>query len=73
MSTVRCRMREVPEEGLVTHLKEFGFVKVFRKVFRKEDVRHYILFLPDLDTLKQTPRAEFQKIHDIHWGTLELS
>jgi hypothetical protein len=66
-------MREVPEEGLVTHLKEFGFVKVFRKVFRKEDVRHYILFLPDLDTLKQTPRAEFQKIHDIHWGTLELS
>jgi hypothetical protein len=59
---------EIPEEGLVTHLKEFGFVKVFRKVFTKEDVRHYILFLPDLDTLKQTPRAEFQKIHDIHWG-----
>lgn len=59
---------EIPEEGLVTHLKEFGFVKLFRLVFKKEDSRHYILYLPEPETLKQEPRAEFQKLHDIHWG-----
>ncbi len=59
---------EIPESGLVTHLKEFGFVKLFRLAFRKEDNRHYILYLPDLETLKQTDSAEFQRIHDIHWG-----
>ena len=59
---------EIPEEGLVTHLKEFGFVKLFRKAFRKEDSRHYILYIPDSDTLKQITRSEFSRIHDIHWG-----
>lgn len=59
---------EIPEEGLVTHLKEFGFVKLFRLAFRKEDYRHYILYRPDSEALKQTTRAEFQRIHDIHWG-----
>ena len=28
---------EIPDEGLVTHLREFGFVQLFRKVFKKED------------------------------------
>lgn len=59
---------EIPEAGLVTHLKEFGFVKLFRKAFRKEDSRHYILYMPDSETLKQTTRAKFQRIHDIHWS-----
>lgn len=59
---------EIPEEGLLTHLKEFGFIKLFRKAFKKEDSRHYILYLPDSEMLKQTPRAEFQRLHDIHWG-----
>lgn len=58
---------EIPESGLVTHLKEFGNIKLFRKAFRKEDYRHYILYLPDSETLKQTDSAEFQKLHDIHW------
>ena len=29
----------IPEEGLRTHLKEFGFIKLFRKDFKKEDSR----------------------------------
>lgn len=35
---------EIPETGLLTHLKGFGFVKLFRIVFRNEDDRHYILY-----------------------------
>lgn len=59
---------DIPDEGLVTHLKEFGFVKLFRKVFKKEDSRHYILYIPDEDALKQTSRSEFLGVHDTHWG-----
>lgn len=58
---------EIPDEGLMSHLKEFGFVKLFRKDFKKEDSRHYILYLPDEDTLNQITRSEFITIHDTHW------
>lgn len=63
---------EIPEEGLVTHLREFGFVKLFRKVFKKEDSRHYIFYQPDSENpkeiLQQITRSEFIKVHDTHWG-----
>lgn len=59
---------EISDEGLITHLKEFGFIKLFRKVFKKEDSKHYILYLPDEDKLQQIGRSEFITIHDIHWG-----
>ncbi|MDM3863259.1 MAG: IS701 family transposase, partial [Aphanizomenon gracile PMC644.10] len=44
-----CQVRslEISDEGLRTHLREFGFIKLFRKDFKKEDSRHYILYLPD--------------------------
>ena len=51
-----------------TNLREFGFIKLFRKVFKKEDSRHYILYLPDEDALNQITRNEFITIHDTHWG-----
>ena len=59
---------EISEEGLITHLKEFGFVKLFRKDFKKEDSRHYIFYLPDAQKLKQISRSELITIHDTHWG-----
>ena len=59
---------EIADEGLITHLKEFGFVKLFRKVFKKEDSRHYILYLPSEEMCKQITRNEFITIHDTHWG-----
>ncbi len=63
---------EVPGEGLVTHLREFGFVKLFRKVFKKEDSRHYIFYQPDdkesQEILQQITRSDFITIHDTHWG-----
>jgi Transposase DDE domain len=59
---------EIPNEGLVTHLREFGFIKLFRKDFKKDDSRHYILYFPEQETLKQVTRSEFVTIHDTHWG-----
>ena len=59
---------EVPEQGLVTHLKGVGFVKLFRTGFKNEDDRHYILYLPEPKELEQITRQEFQRVHDIHWG-----
>jgi hypothetical protein len=50
----------------MTHLKEFGFIKLFRKVFKKEDSIHYILYLPDEEKLQETTRSEFITIHDVH-------
>jgi hypothetical protein len=58
----------IPDEGLRTHLREFGFIKLFRKDFKKEDSRHYILYLPDEDALNQITRSTFVTIHDTHWG-----
>ncbi|WP_442923313.1 IS701 family transposase [Microcoleus sp. A2-D3] len=59
---------DIPDEGIITHLKEFGFIKLFRKVFKKDDSRHYILYLPNSEKLGQTTRSQFVTIHDIHWG-----
>lgn len=59
---------EIPDQGLRTHLRQFGFIKLFRKVFKKEDSRHYILYLPDEESLAQTTRSEFITVHDTHWG-----
>lgn len=61
-------IRDKSEEGLITHLKEFGFIKLFRKDFKKEDSRHYIFYLPDDEELELISRNEFISIHDTHWG-----
>ncbi len=59
---------EIPPEGLITHLKEFGLIKLLRKDFRKGDSRHYILYFPDSENLTKISRQEFITIHDTHWG-----
>lgn len=59
---------EIPDEGLIVHLKSFGKVKVFQKVFKNEDKRYYIIFVPNEDALIETTRMEFQALHSIHWG-----
>jgi urease beta subunit len=38
---------EIPDEGLMVYLKEFGWVKVFCQNFKNE-VRYYLMVLPDL-------------------------
>lgn len=59
---------EIPDDGHLTHLKGFGFVKLFRKVFKKGDSRHYICYFPDDEVLAEVTRLEFLAIHDTHWG-----
>jgi hypothetical protein len=59
---------EIAKEGLRTHLREFGLIRLFRKDFKKEDSRHYIFYLPDEEALHQITRNEFIIIHDPHWG-----
>ncbi|OBQ41588.1 MAG: transposase, partial [Anabaena sp. MDT14b] len=41
---------------------------LFRKDFKKEDSRHYILYLPDEEKIQDITRNEFITIHDTHWG-----
>ena len=43
---VQVKQLEVPEEGLVVWLKNFGYVKLFRTKL-KDQLRHYISALPN--------------------------
>ena len=59
---------EIPETGLIVHLKKFGEVKVFRRSFKNETSRYYIMYIPEIDALYSISKAEFQDLHSIHWG-----
>lgn len=59
---------QIPDQGLIVHLKSFGKVKVFQKIFKNEDVRYYIMYLLDENALFTMTRTEFQELHSIHWG-----
>lgn len=65
-SDVQVQSLEIPEPGLVVYLKEFGWVKVFCQNFKNE-VRHYLMYLPNLETLPQLTRQQFRQVHDQHW------
>lgn len=63
---VQVKSLDIPEEGLVVYLKEFGQVKVFCQPFKNE-LRYYIMYLPELEALHQLTRAQFKQVHDEHW------
>ncbi len=58
----------IPEQGLVVHLKKFGQVKVFRRTFKNEATRYYIMYLSNPDATWAITREEFKEFHSIHWG-----
>ena len=67
------RELEVPQEGLVVWLKDYGYIKLFR-THLKDQVRHYAIDiaqpsnqLKKHDELTQFTRVEFTKLHDTHW------
>ncbi len=64
----QARNIEIPEEGWFTHLKGFGFVKLFRKDFKKGGSKHYIFYHPDEEIIEAITRSEFLTIHNTHWG-----
>ena len=57
---------DIPPEGLVVWLREFGFVRVYRTTLKNEH-RHYALYLTDETQLGEVSRTEFESIHDQHW------
>jgi Transposase DDE domain len=59
---------EIPDDGLIVHLKKFGQVKVFRRIFKNEIPRYYIMYVPDKDALFLISLVEFKELHSIHWG-----
>jgi hypothetical protein len=59
---------EIPSQGLVIHLKSFGRVKVFRRIFKNEAERYYITYLPNSDATERISRREFNVWHSLHWG-----
>lgn len=59
---------EIPDEGQVVHLKDFGRVKVFRKMFKNDTERYYIIFLPDILETEAITRVDFLATHSLHWG-----
>ena len=59
---------EIPENGLIVYLKKFGQVKIFRRIFKNEIHRYYVMYLPDLDALFLISQPEFKELHSIHWG-----
>jgi hypothetical protein len=56
-----CLLRslEIPDEDLISHLRAFRLIKLFRQDFKKEDSRDYIVYLPDEEALNQITT---------HWG-----
>ena len=61
------RIEAIPEEGLLTHLKGFDFVKVFRTVNTDNHARHYGMYLPDRQKCSQIKRKQFQEVKAQHW------
>ena len=48
---VQVQPLEIPAEGLVVQLKQMGRVKVFRRRFKNEQYRYYLVFLADRENL----------------------
>ncbi len=67
---VQVQQPDIPSEGRMVWLREFGEVKLFRTRL-KDQLRHYVVFLPSTDS-GEPPylsfgRREFEKMHDQHW------
>jgi hypothetical protein len=48
----QVQLLDIPKEGMKVFLRNFGEVKLFRMLL-KNQLRHYIVFLPKTDTFQQ--------------------
>lgn len=58
---------DIPEDGLIVWLRDFGQVKLFRTRL-KDQLRHYVVYLPNADDYPAFTRTHFQPLHDQHWS-----
>lgn len=57
---------DVPCEGLVVWLKNYGYVKLFRTSL-KNQVRHYVMYITD-ENFESITTNDFDHIHNDHYG-----
>jgi hypothetical protein len=57
---------DIPAEGLMVWLRDFGQVKLFRTRL-KDQLRHYVTYLPNSDDYGAFGQANFQSLYDQHW------
>ena len=65
---VQVQHLDIPADGRLVWLREFGEVKLFRTRL-KDPPRHYIVFLPDAERERYPVfnQGAFQRLHDQHW------
>jgi hypothetical protein len=63
---VQVQKLAIPDEGVLVWLRDFGQVKLFRTQL-KDQLRHYVAYLPDEDAYAAFGRDDFQLLHDRHW------
>jgi hypothetical protein len=63
---VQVQKLDIPDDGLVVWLREFGHVKLFR-TWLKDQPRHYAVFLANEEQLAFVDRKTFNEQHDRHW------
>lgn len=65
-SWVQVRQLDIPADGLVVWLKNFGYAKLFRTQL-KDQLRHYISALPSEEQTATFDRNAFAEQHARHW------
>jgi len=63
---VQVQALDIPTDGLLVWLRDFGQVKLFRTNL-KDQVRHYVTYLPKDDDYSSFDRDDFKRLHDQHW------
>jgi hypothetical protein len=56
----------ISEDGLSVWLRGFGLVKLFRTQL-KDQLRHYVVLMPDASQQEAFNQKSFQDLHDNHW------
>lgn len=65
---VRVETLDIPPEGMIVTLKQFGTVKVFKRTFRNGRTRYLLWFQLDETTLAEVTRQDLRELFSIHWG-----
>jgi hypothetical protein len=63
---VQAQALDIPTDGLLVWLRDFGQVKLFRTNL-KDQVRHYVTYLLKEDDYFSFDRDDFKRLHDQHW------
>lgn len=65
-SWIQVQTLDVPQEGLMVWLRDYGQVKLFRTKL-KDQLRHYVVHLPNEEAYPTFAAEQFQRLHNQHW------